>query len=44
MFQRHVSHGANLDVAPNKIGVPPALPGRHPKFDKSGSPSKKLLA
>ena len=27
----------------NEMGVPPALPGRHPKFDKYGSPSKKLL-
>src|SRR5271157_1689383 len=28
----------------NEKGVPPALPGRHPKFDRSGSPSKKLQA
>src|SRR5271165_5716269 len=25
----------------NEMGVPPALPGRHPKFDRYGSPSKK---
>jgi len=31
-------------VDPNEMGVPPALPGRHAKFDRSGSPSKKLLA
>ncbi len=28
----------------NEMGVPPALPGRHAKFDRYGSPSKKLLA
>ncbi len=27
----------------NEMGVPPALPGRHVKFDRYGSPSKKLL-
>src|ERR1039458_10872257 len=26
----------------NEMGVPPALPGRHAKFDRYGSPSKKL--
>src|SRR5664279_2477814 len=29
---------------PTEMGVPPALPGRHAKFDRYGSPSKKLLA
>jgi hypothetical protein len=28
----------------NEMGVPPALPGRHAKFDRYGSPSKKLQA
>jgi hypothetical protein len=28
----------------NDMGVPPALPGTHAKFDRNGSPSKKLLA
>jgi hypothetical protein len=27
-----------------EMGVPPAVPGRHAKFDRYGSPSKKLLA
>jgi hypothetical protein len=28
----------------NEMGVPPALPGRHAKFDRYGRPPKKLLA
>src|SRR5664279_5474869 len=34
----------DIVIATNEMGVPPALPGRHAKFDRYGSPSKKLLA
>jgi hypothetical protein len=42
----NIGAGCPSDIAvnTNEMGVPPALPGRHAKFDRYGSPSKKLLA